>query len=166
MNIIDIKQEYFWPVTFRACGFGLAVIGLFYAIPFNGVFEVAKLLIGVVLLPIGYILITSRYGLIIDVSRKTYTIYVWLLGFKTGKPVRFNHIEKFYINPVKETYSLSSYSGTKRDVSKLVYKAYMLLDTDEKIHVDTHRKEAVLTEKVKKYEQQTGSLLKNMYFND
>ncbi|MEL6559782.1 MAG: hypothetical protein AAFQ94_16455 [Bacteroidota bacterium] len=166
MKIIDIKQEYYCPVTFRIFGFGLAVIGLTFFIPFGGIFELTDLIFGIILFPIGLMLITTRYGLIIDISNKTYTEYVWVLGFKNGKAVRFNHIEKFYINQVKETASISTYSGTKRDFSQYVYKAFMLLDTEEKIHVDTHRKEAKITEKVKNYEQLASSLVQNKNFSD
>ncbi len=165
MNNIDISQEYYCPITFRLLGFGLIVGGLTYVIPLKGSFEVINLIVGIVLIIVGVILASTRYGLKINPAESSYTEYVWLLGSKIGKPVKFNHIEKFYINPVTETATISNYSGAKRDYSTQVYKAYMLLDNEQKIHVDTHRKEAKLQAKVANYEQLTSQILKNRNFS-
>lgn len=153
MNEIDIKQEPYCPITFRVFGYGLIVGGLTYIIPFSDEFSIINMLIGIGLSIVGLILATTHYGLIINLDNPSYTVYVWILGFKSGKPVKFNYIEKFYINAVTETASISNYSGARKDYSKQVYKAYMLLDTQEKIHVDTHRKEEVLLKKVEEYKK-------------
>ena len=164
MQKIDISQEYYCPITFRIFGFGLLVGGITYLIPVKGSFETSDLILGVALFIIGLILATTRYGLKIDIEETSYTVYVWLLGFKLGKSEKFHHIEKFYINPVTETASISNYSGARKDYSKKVYKAYMLLDNEEKIHVDTHKKEAKLVKKVREYEKYTAQILKHKNF--
>ncbi|MEO1256660.1 MAG: hypothetical protein AAFY41_17475, partial [Bacteroidota bacterium] len=118
MTVLDIKQEYYCPITFRLFGFGLIVGGLTYLVPISGTFELVNLLIGIVLFIIGLILATTKYGLQINTNDSTYTVYVWLLGIKTGKPSKFGYIEKFYINPVTETASISNFSGARSDHTK------------------------------------------------
>lgn len=159
MNIIHIKQEPFFPLTFRLFGFGLLVGGLLFIIPLTPEYEITDVVIGVALLLGGLILISARYGLLINVSERTYQVYSWWLGYKAGETENFGSIEKFYINRIKETNAISTFSGSVSEVSNFTYKAYMLLDTGEKVHVDTHRSEEKLTEKVRSYEEKAAPVL-------
>ncbi len=155
MNKIDIRQEHCLPQTFRLFGFGVIIGGLTFILPIpaNDAQSLINLSIGIGLILIGLLMATTRYGLKINFTDPSYTVYIWYLGVKSGKPVKFNRIEKFYIKAVTETTSISNFYGAKRDYNKQVFKAYMLLDNEEKIHVDTHKNEDKLIEKVKHYKK-------------
>ncbi|MGB3464975.1 MAG: hypothetical protein WBA74_06890, partial [Cyclobacteriaceae bacterium] len=122
-------------------------------------YGIEDILIGVALLLAGLLLITARYGLLIDIRNTTYTVYSLWLGMKFGQAEKFGRIEKLYINRIKETYSVSKFAGARTDVSSHTFKAFMLLDTGEKVHVDTHKSMEKLTEKVRQYEQVLAPIL-------
>ena len=105
------------------------------------------------LIILGLILITAHYRLRISIDPVEYHLYIWLLGFKTSKPVKFNSIEKIYTNEVTEENTLTGRSGVSIDVRKHVLKAYAKLDNGEKLHLDTDRKKERLDKRLAEYRE-------------
>lgn len=133
--MIDIKQEYYFPGMFRL--FGLILI--FSALPlYIALTHNLWMYLLLIILPLcGVLMITTRYGLLINPSAKTYTVYTWVLGKKSGKVVKFQIIERFYINEVKDTTLMTTGAGITHDIKQTLFKTYMKLDSEEKVHVDT-----------------------------
>ncbi len=155
--ILDIKQEAYFPFTFKLMGvllFLFAVLQWVAELPF-----VVKILITLIAPLLGLAMITTRYGLRIDVDKGEYTVYTWLLGMKTGRAMPFKYIEKIYINEVTESATVTARSGLASDVHKKVYKAFMKLDTGEKVHLDTDRRLERLEARVSDYETALNSLI-------
>ncbi len=116
------------------------------------------ILVGVALVIVGTMLLTTRYGIQVDPFHKTYTEYTWLLGRKIGKPVSFQFIEKFYINPVTDQAEFMSRAGIRYDLRKHVFKAFMKLDDGTKLYIGTGRTEDKLQKKVDNYQLQLQSI--------
>jgi hypothetical protein len=149
MNVLDIKQEHYFPFTFRILGVILMSSGplIYISQPHTTIYWLM-----IVLLPIlGLVLLTSRYGLIIDINHKSYKVYSWWLGHKSGKSESFAYIEKFYINEVTEAMTMNTRTGAQYDIKKRQHMAFMKLDHGEKVHVDTDTSYEALKERVAKY---------------
>ncbi len=154
---LDIKQESSFPFTFKLMG-GLLV--LFAVLQWVAEFPMAtKVLITVFVPLLGLAMITTRYGLMIDVDKREYTVYTWILGMKTGRPIPFKYIEKIYINEVTESATVTARSGLSSDVYKKVYKAFMKLDKGGKIHLDTDRRLERIEARVSEYKTALNSLI-------
>ena len=163
--MIDVKQEAYLPITFRIAGFivlafGLKILFEHLSFLFNGTLFnllandflfLLKLLAGPSLTILGLIMLTAHYRLQIDPSQKTYCIYVWLLGLKSGKDLKFNYISKIYINQVTEKGMFTSRGGIQHDIRDKMYKAFLKLDNGEKIHLDTSKTEDQLNSKIEVY---------------
>lgn len=155
--MIDIKQEYFFPIMFRLFGGILILSGLlvFMTKPHS----VVNYLIILLLIIVGVVMILLRYGLTIDSENKTYRIYTTVFGLRFGKDHAFNYIEKYYINAVDISTMMTTRSGLTHDIKKSVFKAYMKLDNGEKIHVDTDRSKDRLEVRVLNYIKASESAL-------
>jgi hypothetical protein len=163
--MIDIKQEPCLTFNFRVVGFIMALVGsmiifgMFFSIyegHFINALETGRastihILAGPCVLVLGLIVLTSHYRLQVDPSKKTYTEYVWLIGYKSGKPISFNYIEKIYVNKVKEKGVFTSRAGLRYDIKNETHKAFMKLDNGEKIHLDTDKDIKKLEAKIAKY---------------
>ncbi len=149
MKPLDIKQESYFTPHFKVFGAILIFSGgmFFMAKPFT----ILNLLIVLALALVGAMLIFTHYRLIIDAENKTYTVQTWLLGFRLGKPESFSWVDKFYINQVTESATISSYTGTQHNVKKKTYKVFMKLDNGEKIHVDTDKDQRRLEKRLDGY---------------
>lgn len=125
----------------------------------QGVSPGIGIILGPVLLILGMAIAFSHYRLSIHPENKTYRVYVKVLGMKSGKPSSFKYIEKIYINPVKVSTTMNSYAGRRHDHQEVIYKAFMKMDTGEKIHMDTDTNEDRLSQRVNSY----ITALKNVY---
>ena len=149
MNDIDIEQESLFPFNWKILGAFIITAAFILLLASIGL--ILKVFLVTSLTTLGLVIITTRYGLKIDIENRTYTVYTWLIGLKIGKPESFRYIEKFYINQVKEGGTYSAGHGLSSTITNTVYKAYMKLDTGEKIHLDTHRVEDILKSKLRDY---------------
>lgn len=87
--------------------------------------------------------------LTIDNTSKELHSGVWLMGFKTGKRRKFDHIEKIYINQVRTSQAMYSQSNRKHTSRGVEYHAYLKLTNGEKHFLLSHKSERELTSKVK-----------------
>jgi hypothetical protein len=160
MGIIDIKQEPYFPFTFRLLGIILIVTSPLIYI--SQPHYIAMYLLMILLPIVGFILLTSRYGLLIDTQEKSYTIYTWILGRKFGNPKSFRNIEKFYVNEVTDSMVMTTRAGIQHDIKKRTHKAFMKLDNGDKIHVDTDSNYDKLNQRVEDYRALCNELLKSI----
>ena len=138
----NIPQESYFPFTWKILGALLIPVALILLSLDMSL--VLRVFLSLLLITLGLMMISTRYGLKVDIEKKTYVVYTWLLGFRIGNPVPFQNIQKYYINSVKEQATVSARSGLSSTISKEVFKAYMKLDTGDKIHLDTHRNKKIL----------------------
>ncbi|MEO9967452.1 MAG: hypothetical protein ABJF11_16760 [Reichenbachiella sp.] len=157
MQELDIKQESYFPQNFKFFGI-ILIIGAILAISSADSVTIVRGITSLVLLLIGILILSARYGLKINIDQRTYTVYTLLLGFKVGTPEKFDCIEKFYINQVTEKAQLSTRTGAKYDIKSSVYKAFFRVDTGEKIHLDTDKKEKKLAERLEQYKLIVSSI--------
>ena len=151
MSIVDIKQESYFPFTFKLFGMVLFIFGL--AIWTQNLPVIAKWLIMVGSYLSGLLMITTRYGLRFDAEKRTYFPYLWLLGWKSGKEQSYNQIEKIFINEVTKSATVQTRTGGSYNSKSKVFKAFMKLDTGEKIHLDTDKRKERLEKRVTDYER-------------
>ena len=165
-NKLTIKQEPLLPGGFRFFGLLLMFIGgslsviqfkmLINEFEFLGILLI---IVGIALVLGGLLLLTAHYRLTIDPLNKTYHIYPWLLGYVPGNPDSFNSIDKIYINHVKRGQNNHSLTGKVSTTHTSLYKAFILLDDGEKIHLDTDSNLEKLELKVDGYKQQLKKVL-------
>lgn len=161
--ILDIRQEYILPIPFRVFGFFLVLIGLGASASFGfswfsgGAFS-WWVPAGIILAVLGGAIAFSHYRLAIDTGVKTVNVYVWVLGFHQGSPTSFECIDLIFVNRVLQSTRMSSYTGHPSELKEFLYKAFIRLDTGEKIHLDSDKNEEVLEGRLKKYVNQLGSL--------
>jgi hypothetical protein len=149
--ILDIKQEHFFPLHFRFFGILVLISGVI--VWTSNQTSILVILVAITCILLGILIITARYGLLINASKRTYQVYTWLLGIKSGKINSFTSIEKIFINDVKEGSTMTSWAGQRLTVSEKVYKAFVKLDNGEKIHLDTDKNQDRLQERVNSYIQ-------------
>jgi hypothetical protein len=159
MSAIDIKQEALVPNTFKFFGL-LLIIGGLIALRFYGDITVIILrnMLSIGLIGLGAFLASAYYGLRIDVDNRTYTVYTFALGWKMGKPIKFESIELFYINRVKMSSRMNSYGGHKHTDETYTFNAYMKLNTGNKVHLDTDSDEGRLAERVEVLKEKLASI--------
>jgi hypothetical protein len=105
---------------------GLLVIALV-------VFE-KSILGGLAILLLCAIIFTTHYRLKVDLNKKEYRDYLWILGLKDGKQYSFDTLEYFFIkkNTVSQTMGLKAANTT---VVKEVYDSYLKFSDEEKLHI-------------------------------
>ncbi|MCA6079103.1 hypothetical protein [Fulvivirga sedimenti] len=160
---IDIKQEYLIPFHIRILGLFLLILGtvgtalslylLLTAGTYDWLLWLAPLL-GI----LGAFIFYSHYRLQIDLKDRTYTVVTRIPFIKAGKPERFEHITKIYINEVKETTTYTTRAAMRYDSTNKLYKAFMKLNTGEKVHMDTDKIQEDLEARVKKYLEKLGDI--------
>jgi len=150
MQTFDIKQESYFPPNFKIFG-GLLIFGSLLLLGSVDTITWLRSILSITIFLLGIAMIFTRYGLMVDVINKTYTIYTLLYGFKIGEPVAFVFIDKFYINQMTEQALATTRTGAKFDVRKKVFKAYMRLDNGEKIHLDTDKDKNQLEKRINAY---------------
>lgn len=158
---ITIKQEALLPMGFKIFGITLFLVGCglgysqFVMMLSNfEFFGILLIIISILLAAGGLLLVTAHYRLAIDIPNKSYQVYVWLLGYHSGKPEPLPGIEKIYINKIKLKQNFHTRSGkvTTHDYG-FIYKAFLLLTDGEKIHLDTDPKLEKLEERVRQYQR-------------
>lgn len=150
MNKIDIKQEAYFPFTFKLFALVLFAFGLLIWTQREWYF-VAKVLGMISSFSLGGAIISARYGLLIDPFKKTLKEYVQVLFWKTGGERNYGAIDKIFINEVTEAATFQTRTGSIHDVKNKAYKAFIKLDNEEKIQLDRDKKRERLEARVQNY---------------
>lgn len=136
MSIIDFKTSNYFSWHVHAMAAGLLIIAL--------VIIEKSILGGLAILLLCAIIFTTHYRLRIDLDKREYRDYLWILGLKDGKKYSFVAIEYFFIkkNTVSQTMGLKAANTT---IAKEVYDAYLKFSEEEKLHVVTaNRKDKIV----------------------
>lgn len=155
MQKIDIRQEAYFPFTFKLFGLILFAFGLLIWTQREW-HLIVKILTMFGSFSLGGAIISARYGLIIDPIEKTLLEYVQVLFWRTGKPRAYGSIEKIFINEVTEAAKFQTRTGSVHNVKNQVYKAYIKLDNDEKVQLDKDKKRDRLEERIQNYREELG----------
>lgn len=88
--------------------------------------------------------------IIINEEDKTLFDGVWTMGRKLGKPVRYQGIEKIFINKVKIKQTMYSLSNKQNIIANHEYRAYLKLENGDKYYLLSHPLEERVDKKVTK----------------
>lgn len=133
---MDFKVANYLPTFFVAAGIGFIIGGPFII--------AGNLWLGIGLMLLGVILITTQYRMEINMTQKYYREYVWFLGIKTGAKIPFEEIHYFYITRSKKT---KVYGQTYKNhyVTGACYNGYTKFSENEKIFIgDSDSKDSIL----------------------
>ena len=138
MGIIDFKTS---PYFSGALFFGtvLTFIGLLLL--------AANVLVGLIVLFLCVLLTTTHYRIAIDLKKKVYRDYLWILGFRKGDHRSFETIEYIFIktNNVRQTMNFETISST---IHKEVFDGYLKFSENNKVHLMTSDSKKNLLSKV------------------
>ncbi len=155
MAVLDIKQESYFPFTFKL--FGLIAISFGFLIwTQREMLFILKALIMFGSVLVGLLMATARHGLWIKPKSRTYCEYVWLLGWKVGKVVTYAGIEKIFINEVTDEANVQARSGLSYTVRDMKLKAFLKFDDGKKIHMDTDKNKDKIEARVRRYRETLG----------
>ena len=86
--------------------------------------------------------------IIINEENKTIFDGVWTMGRKLGKPIKYQAIEKIFINKVKTRQTMYSLSNQQNVITNHEYWAFIKMDNGEKFFLLSHPLEKRAEEKV------------------
>lgn len=155
MEKLNIKQESYFPFTFKLFGLILFAFGLLIWTQREWVFF-AKLLSMIASFALGGAILTARHGLLIDPIERTLLEYIQVLFWKIGSSKPYEAIEKIFINEVTEAATFQTRTGSVHDVKNIVYKAFLKLDDGEKVQLDRDKKRDRLENRVQNYRDSLG----------
>ncbi|MEM8893314.1 MAG: hypothetical protein AAGC88_01980 [Bacteroidota bacterium] len=138
--MIDFKTADYFPWTFKFLG-GLLVIGALVAFT-------KPIILGLGLLILALIFLTTYHRLSIDQTNKQYKEYIWVLGMKKGEWKPFEKIDYLFINKksASQKMNMESLSNTIR---KPVYDAYLRFSEDHKLFVGSSESKSSIINKLK-----------------
>jgi hypothetical protein len=89
-----------------------------------------------VLAVLALLIFTTHYRLSIDVEKKTYHDYLWILGFRKGERGTFESLDCLFVRKsrVSQKMQLRAVSST---VHKEIFDGYLKLSGDRRIHLLT-----------------------------
>lgn len=122
---IDFKLDKLFPwqfqliaVVFLIGGLG-AIVSAPYVTPF--------------LILIALLILTAQRGVEFDAAKKTYRAYNSFLFIKSGKILKFDQVEKIYINSSKVSQKIYTRANLGTTFKNLEYDAYLMLNNAEKV---------------------------------
>lgn len=111
--------------------------------------------IGAFFLLLAILILTTHYGLEIDLDTKSYREYTWVLGTRNGETKRFEEVQYVFIKKSKVSQTLNS-QVSSTTIRKDQFDGYIKFSEDEKIHLRSEDKKEALLEKVKKASADLG----------
>jgi hypothetical protein len=133
---VDIKAESFpWQAKF---------LGIVFVI--GGMAAATSIWwLSVILFLIALFLLTGHSGTIINPAARTYREYNSYFFIKNGKTIRFERIEKIFINASSESQTMHPYHMMySSTVSYITYNSYLKLDNGKKIFLTRKRDKKAL----------------------
>jgi hypothetical protein len=144
MKEFDFKTSGYFSGTIIFFGFLLIPVGL--------VAIADSVVLGVVLLFLSLIVLTTHYRLKVDPESKSFHDYLWVLGIKFGEKGTYETIEYLFIkkNKITQTMNMRVVSST---IKKDMYDAYLKLSPDEKIHLFSKEDHSKAVDRLKQLSQ-------------
>lgn len=126
MRIIDLKTAAYFSGMIMIAGAALILMSVI-------VFFV-KMWLALFLFVCGIVIFTTHYRLRIDLDKKVFFDYVWLLGMKNGEHGTFDHIEYIFIKKSNVSQTMNHRAGSNV-LRKEVYDGYLKFSDVNKIHL-------------------------------
>jgi len=104
--------------------------------------------IGVVSVLISIILLTTRNGLEINLSKKYINKYVQILGWKMGNKMILGNLDRISIKRINVSQTMNSHGGRRTTMTNYVYKSF-LISSDEALAIYENGDKAKLINKLK-----------------
>lgn len=124
---LDIVYGKMFPWYFQVVATGLVLGGVI-------ALTAGNLVLGVILLIIAGLIFTAHEGTEIDPVAKTFREYQSFFYIKTGKPQRYNAIEKIFINAGRVSSTAhTAYTNHSASFSSDEFRAFLKFDSGEKI---------------------------------
>ena len=141
---IDIRTHHYFPYYMIILGIVLSPLIVIPVYPILSVGVAA----------FSFMLVSTHYRLRIDPEQKTYRVYLWIFGIKSGKWEKLEHLKYLYINRLnrEEEYGLVS----RMSFSKEVYAAYIKLDDGSTLYIGERSKEKKMLIKAEKISSNLG----------
>lgn len=128
-NSVKIGRGRVVPLTFRVVG--TVFIMLLFFVLFENTSEIMAVGLGIPFSMTLPLLWTSRYITEINPERKVVFEYIWMMGFKVGRPQPYVQLEKIFVNTVGMAQRMTSYGGSVHTSRFLEYKAYLKYDQNK-----------------------------------
>lgn len=126
MRIIDLKTSAYFSGMIMIAGAALVLMSVI-------VFFV-KLWLALFLFMCGIVIFTTHYRLRVDLDKKVFFDYVWILGIKSGEHGAFDHIEYIFIKKSNVSQTMNHRAGSTV-LRKEVYDGYLKFSDVNKIHL-------------------------------
>jgi hypothetical protein len=126
MRIIDLKTSAYFSGMIMIAGAALVLMAVI-------VFFV-KLWLALFLFVSGIVIFTTHYRLRVDLDKRVFFDYVWILGMKSGERGTFDHIEYIFIKKSNVTQTMNHRAGSNV-LRKEVYDSYLKFSDANKIHL-------------------------------
>jgi len=148
MSSIDISHDYCLPKQFRF--FGVAVV-VFAIVFVAGHLSLPGKTISLVSVIAGLLMLTARYGLLLNAKERRYKEYVHLLSYKKGQWLSYAGIEKIFVNKLKISEIVVSRTGARFDAKSQIFQAYLKLDDGTKVELDSDSNRERLVARLNRY---------------
>lgn len=139
MKTIDFETSGYFSGTIMFFGFVLALFGF--------MFLIKSVFIGITLLTISALILTTHYRLKIDYENNYFQDYLWIFGMKYGDKKKFEAIEYLFIKSSRETQTMSM-KVVSSTITKEVFDGYLKLSEKDKIHLMTKDNKEALMQKL------------------
>lgn len=129
MKIVDFRTSGYFSGFIIFTGVGFVVLGL--------VTLGRNPIVGGILLFLSFLIFTTHYRLRIDLDKKTYHDYLWILGFRNGERGTFESVDYLFVrkSKISQKMQLRAASST---MHKEVFDGYLKLSGHHKIHLITN----------------------------
>lgn len=140
---ININTGKVFPLSFIFFGLLLTAAGAFLIISDIKI-------IGLLLLPAGFIVSFSNYGIEVDPKKLYFNEYIRILGLRKNKKKKFSKIERLYIIKTNVSQRATSYGGTVSTFYEEIYEAYLrFCDMENRVFLLQNKNKEKLMNKLK-----------------
>ncbi len=143
-----INQGRSVPLTFRLVAMGLIIAAIIWIM--GNLPETIAILSAIFFSLLIPMLWFSFQILTIDPETKEILLGTYVMGYKFGKPKKYNSIEKVFINKVRTSQNMYSQANHGHTARGIEYHAYLKLDSEEKVFLASDKDEKRLEDKMMK----------------
>lgn len=122
---MDFKSGKLFPWQFQLIAVAFLIGGL--------VVVVSAPYVTPFLILIALLIFTAQRGIEFDTTKKIYRAYNSFLLIKTGQALKFDQVEKIYINGSKVSQKIYSRANMATTFNNLEYDAYLMFNNSEKV---------------------------------
>ena len=142
-NKIDIKTGTLFPWTFQLIAGIVFLIGLSIIVD--------RTVLSLCLIAASVFVFSGYSGIEIDKEKNSYREYMSFFLIKSGKKIKYNGIEKIFINSTKVKQQMhTAHTNHSSIFTNVEFNGYLKLENGQKIHLLTKRKKEKLVHELKK----------------